>query len=71
SPSNYRSRYDLTERRLVLMWGLFGSRPENMRDSRRKYRCIRLLKTRQMANLRAFYDPIITGLSDETQFLDL
>jgi len=45
--------------------------PNNHRDPSRNSRCIRLLKTRQMANLRAFYDPIVTGLSDETQYLDL
>ena len=40
---------------------LFGSRLTNLRDSRRKSRCIRLLKNCRIANLRAFYDPLVTG----------
>ncbi len=50
---------------------LFGSRLVNLRDSCRISRCIRLLKNSRIANLRAFYDPTVTGLSDETQFSPL
>jgi hypothetical protein len=50
---------------------LFGSYPVKVRDCRRISRCIRLLKNCRIANLRAFYDPIVTGLSDETQFSPL
>lgn len=65
--------------RIIVLFGSFCEpnnrfirlTPNNHLDFRRKYRGIRLLKNRRMANLRAFYDPIVMGLSDETQCLDL
>ncbi|CAI8999633.1 hypothetical protein EMIT0P43_90223 [Pseudomonas jessenii] len=50
------------------IWRVFGSPSTRYRDSRRNFGAIRLLKNTRMANLQALYDPVVTGLSDETQY---